>query len=229
VPQSQHADESPRDLVAALPLLARLDEESRRALARAARVRDVVAGTTIFAQGDPADALYVVVSGELRVVVASPDGDEATVALIRAGEACGELGLIDGQPRSATVVAAQRSKLLSITRNDFIDWLRPRPDAALALLATLSARLRRMDETLADFAFLELPQRLAKRLLELASQSEDQSVVRVTQADLASMLGVSRESVNKELNALARTGAIELRRGSIRLTDAAAVADAAIP
>jgi CRP-like cAMP-binding protein len=74
-----------------------------------------------------------------------------------------------------------------------------------------------MDETLADFAFLELPQRLAKRLLELAGQSEDHSVVRVTQSDLASMLGVSRESVNKELNVLARTGTIQLSRGSIRL------------
>jgi CRP/FNR family transcriptional regulator, cyclic AMP receptor protein len=223
VPDATRQPDDSRDLIAALPFLARLAEESRRALARSARVRDVAAGTTVFAQGDPADALYVVVSGEFRVVVGSPTGDEATVAVIRAGEACGELGLIDGQPRSATVVAAQRSRLLSITRNDFLEWLRPRPDAALALLTTLTARLRRMDETLADFAFLDLPQRLAKRLLELASQSEDHTRIRVTQAELASMLGVSRESVNKELNALARTNTIELRRGSIRLLDPTAL------
>jgi CRP-like cAMP-binding protein len=224
VPDSRRVPDNRDDLIAALPLLARLDEESRRALARSARVRDVAAGATVFAQGDPADGLYVVVSGELRVIVASPSGDEATVALLREGEACGELGLIDGQPRSATVVASQRTKLLAVRREDFIEWLRPRPEAALALLATLSTRLRRMDETLADFAFLDLPQRLAKRLLELANASDDGTLIRVTQADLASMLGVSRESVNKELNALARAGTIELARGSIRVCDAAALA-----
>jgi CRP-like cAMP-binding protein len=212
-----------RDLISALPLLARLDEESRRSLARCALLREVAPGATVFAQGDAADALYVVVSGELRVVVASPGGDEATIALIRPGEACGELGLIDGQPRSASVVASQPAKLLSVRRNDFIDWLRPRPDAALALLETLSIRIRRVNETLADFAFLDLPQRLAKRLVELARAAGPEGLVRVTQSELASMLGVSRESVNKELNALAREGSIELGRGSVRVIDASAL------
>ena len=223
MPESTHERPDRRELISALPLLARLDDESRRALARCAQVRDVAAGVTVFAQGDAADALYVVTSGELRVVVASATGDEATIAVIRPGEACGELGLIDGQPRSATVIASERSKLLSVRRADFIEWLRPRPDAALALLETLSIRLRRMDETLADFAFLALPQRLAKRLLELANASEGNALIRVTQAELASMLGVSRESVNKELNALAREGWIELGRGSVRVKDVEAL------
>jgi len=214
---------SSHELIGGLPLLARLAREDVRALASHARRQSVTAGATIFCEGDAADALYVVVAGELRVAMASPAGDEVTVARIGPGEACGELGLLDGRPRSATVAAGPPTELLVVRRDDFIDWLTSRPHAALALLATLSGRIRRVNETIADFAFLDLRRRLAKRLLELAAVAGGRTVM-VTQAELGSMLGVSRESVNKELNALARERAITLGRGAILIEDATALA-----
>jgi CRP/FNR family transcriptional regulator len=120
-----------------------------------------------------------------------------------------------------------------VTRNDFAQWLATRPKAGLALLETLALRVRRTDEALADLAFLDLPRRLAKQLLELArAHPEVQSAgqgggmrLRITQAELAAMLGVSRESVNKQLNALAREGVLQLGRGSVTLLDMKALAD----
>jgi CRP-like cAMP-binding protein len=213
----------PQDLVAGLPLLARLEEEHRRALARKAILREFAQGAVVFSQGAEADAMYVLVSGELHVILTTADGSEALLALIGPGEACGELGLLDGQARSATVVAARRSQVLAVTRDDFNAWLRRHPQAALALLGTLSLRIRRMNETVADFAFLDVAQRLAKRLADMAETADGRGQVKLTQAELATMLGVSRETINKELNALSRDGSIRLGRGIVHVLDAAAL------
>jgi len=198
------------ELVLDLPLLARLPEAEVRALASRAQVHEHPAGTVIFQEGDPGDSLHIVVQGSVRVVVMSASGEEATVALLGPGECVGDLALLDGRPRSASAVAARATKTLVVTREAFRRWLGERPAAAIALLETLSLRVRRTDEALADLAFLDLPQRLAKRLLELAARYPDESGlasdgvrIRITQAELASMLGVSRESVNKQLNAFA--------------------------
>jgi len=111
-----------------------------------------------------------------------------------------------------------------VTRHDFTRWLAERPNAAFALLEALSLRVRRTDEQLADLAFLQLPQRLAKRLVRLtADQSQGGrpagTKLRITQSELASMLGVSRESVNKQLNKFAQEGWISLGRGSVTVRD----------
>ncbi|MDP3767336.1 MAG: Crp/Fnr family transcriptional regulator, partial [Dehalococcoidia bacterium] len=177
------------------------------------------------------DSLHIVVEGGVRVTLSSPAGDEATVALLGPGEFLGDLALLDGRPRSASAIASQRTKTLVVTRDDFCDWLAKRPAASLALLEALSLRVRRTDEALTDLAFLDLPQRLAKRLLYLASFPElhlkapEPSAVRlrITQSELGSMLGVSRESVNKQLNAFARGGWIKLGRGSVTLLDTGAL------
>ncbi len=219
-------------LVADLPLLARLSPEDRRALASMGRLRTFGAGAVIFAQGDPGDSLHIVMDGSIRVTVLSPAGDEATLAKLGPGESCGELSLLDGQPRSASAVAAAGTTTLEINRQDFARWLAERPRAAVALLETVSLRVRQTDEALADLAFLDLPHRLAKRLLSLAGSAppaarrpsaEAAVLLRVTQGELASMLGVSRESVNKELNGFAQRGWVVLGRGSVTVTRPAAL------
>ena len=216
------------DLIRDVPLLARLPEEEVRALASKGHVHNYTNGTAIFHEGDPGDALHIVIEGGVRIVVASPKGEEATVALLGAGECVGELALLDGKPRSASAIASGNTKTLVVRREDFTRWLSERPKAAFALLETLSLRVRRTDAALADFAFLDLPQRLAKRLLDVASVQQDGNEpsgfqIRITQAELASMLGVSRESVNKQLNRFARNGWIALSRGAITLQDADAL------
>ena len=217
-------DDRHEDLIRDVPLLARLPEDELRALASKGHVHDYTNGTAIFHEGDPGDALHIVIEGGVRIVVASPKGEEATVALLGPGECVGELALLDGKPRSASAIASGNTKTLVVRRDEFTRWLSERPKAAFALLETLSLRVRRTDEALADFAFLDLPQRLAKRLLDVASIQQDGSglsgfQIRITQVELASMLGVSRESVNKQLNRFARDGWIRLSRGAVTLED----------
>ena len=210
-------------LIRDLPLLARLPDEDLRALAACGRIRTYAAGSTIFREGDPGNSLHIVVQGSVRISVLSPTGEEVTLALLGPGESCGELSLVDGRPRSASAIASQATKTLVVTRNDFLRWLSERPSAALALLETLSLRMRRTDEALADLAFMDLPHRLAKRLLDLATHHSKDLRLSLTQSELAAMLGVSRESVNKQLNSFAQEGWVALGRGSITLKDPAAL------
>lgn len=209
-------------LIRDLPLLTRLSEADIKPLAALGRVRDYGAGETIFHQGEAGDALHVVVTGRVRVSIISSAGDETTVALVGAGDCVGELSLLDGRPRSATATASGPTRTFVVTRDAFTSWLKDRPTASIALLETLSLRLRRTDEALADLTFLDVSHRLARQLVRMATHAgADRKEVRitVTQSDLASMLGVSRESVNKQLNAFARQGWVQLARGAIILRD----------
>lgn len=211
-----------------LPLLARLPDDDLKALASRGRVRRFNAGTTIFHEGDPGDAIYVVVDGRIRMSRLSGSGTEATLALIGAGDCTGELSLFDGKPRSATATAMQATRTFVVSREDFVNWIKERPGASLALLETLSLRIRRTNEIVTDLVFLDLPHRLAKHLLTLASAHAEGTNARrprlqVTQGELASMLGVSRESVNKQLNQFARDGWITLSRGAVTIDDSEAL------
>ncbi|MGB2693868.1 MAG: Crp/Fnr family transcriptional regulator [Dehalococcoidia bacterium] len=217
-------------LVRHVPLLARLSEADRRALASRGRIHSYRDGAPLFSEGDPGDALHIIIEGRVRVMFASRSGGEVEVALLGPGECVGDLALFDDRPRSATAIASQPTRTLVVTRDAFLRWLSERPKAALALLQTLSLRLRRTDEALADFAFADVPTRLAKRLLDLEIEQHELALrdptdgrIRITQGELASMLGVSRESVNKQLNAFAREGWIALSRGLIAIRDANAL------
>jgi CRP/FNR family transcriptional regulator/CRP/FNR family cyclic AMP-dependent transcriptional regulator len=215
------------ELIRDVPLLARLPGPELRALASHGRVHSYPAGTFIFREGDAGDSLHILIEGQVRVAVLSPSGEEVSIALLGPGEFVGDLALLDGRPRSASAIASGPTKTLVVTRRDFRQWLGERPAAALALLEALSLRVRRTDEALADIAVLDLPHRLAKRLLSLAADASNDGAarpkLRITQSELASMLGLSRESVNKQLNQFARRGWIELGRGTVTVLDAEAL------
>ncbi|MDP6605733.1 MAG: Crp/Fnr family transcriptional regulator [Dehalococcoidia bacterium] len=189
------------------PLLANVDEQDVRALAEMGEARQFVAGQSIFTQGDPGDALYTIVQGSVRIVVVSSTGREATLATLARGDSLGELALLDGQPRSASAIATEPTTTLRVARADFRRWLLERPRAGVAMLETLGLRLRRTNDAVTDLSFLELPQRIAKRLLvlaEMAGGAVDGREVRVTQAALASMVGSSREAVKQAPEPLRR-------------------------
>jgi CRP/FNR family transcriptional regulator, cyclic AMP receptor protein len=216
--------------LAGSPFLARLSSEDRKALAGRARARSFKAGATIFSEGEPGDALYVVVEGHVRIVISSDTGDETTVAVLGPGQVVGDQALLDGGQRSATAVAAIATKTLVVTREMFTEWLMEHPAAAIAIMETLSQRLRRMNQQMLDMVSLDLTHRLAKQLISLASvydialQPGNAPVrLQITQSDLASMLGVSRESVNKQINAFSRQGYVTLSRGAITIQDMAAL------
>lgn len=211
-----------------VPLLARLPDDDVSLLASRGRVRRYNAGNTIFHEGDPGDALYVVVDGRVRITRLSGSGSEATLAIVGKGDCFGEFALLDSRPRSATATAQVPTRTFVVSREDFRDWVRQRPEASLALLETLSLRLRRTDEAITDLMFLDLPHRLAKHLLGLAASLGEtppgrRTRIQVTQGELASMLGVSRESVNKQLNQFSRDGWITISRGAVTIDDAEAL------
>jgi CRP-like cAMP-binding protein len=219
---TQTAERGAEAHISSLPLLARLPTEDVRALASKARLRAFKEGAVLVREGEPGDALHVLVSGSVRICVSSSEGDEATVATLGPGESIGEFAIFDGQPRSATAIATMRTQAFVVTRGDFEAWLKTRPHAAMALLETLSLRLRKTNQGLTDVMFLDLQHRLAKQLCALADSvgtpgSDGAVRLTVKQADLGSMLGVTRESVNKELQNFARHGWLRTTRGGVTL------------
>ncbi len=219
-------------LIVELPLLERLPRKELLDLAEHARVQLFPAGSAIIQEGEPGDSLHAILDGSIRISILSPTGIETTIALLGPGECFGELALLDGRPRSATAIAVRPTKTLVVTRGDFVAWLAERPQSALMLLETLSLRLRRTNESLVDMAFSDLSHRLPRRLLRLAGSTTRDTLsslagkrLSITQSGLASMLGVSRESVNKQLKLLTKRGWLEVRRGSITILDPVALRD----
>jgi len=201
-------------LLREVPLLARLSQDDADALGRKGLLRRFPAGRIIFREGDRGDSLHVLIEGEVQITVVSEAGSETTLATFHAGACFGELALLDGLPRSGTARVVQEARTLTVTRENFRAWLRERPSAGEALLATLSLHLRETDNRLTDQLFLTLERRLAKVLLADWSGSRPLEVRR-TQAELGDALGVSRESVNKTLRKLQRRGLLELGRGRV--------------
>ncbi len=218
------------DYVGQLPLLVRLPREDRASLAARASLRAFPAGTVIFRQGDPGDSLHIIVEGRVNIVAAASGGDETTVALMGPGDCFGEFALVDGLPRSASAVTAIATRTFVVTRDAFVEWVTERPAAALAIMETLSVRLRKTDQALVDLISLDLARRLAKQLLSRAATLDLETVLnngtlrlQVKQGELASMLGVSRESVNKTLKQFSLNGWVETTRGAVTITDMAAL------
>jgi CRP/FNR family cyclic AMP-dependent transcriptional regulator len=178
-------------------------------------------GQTIFYHGDPGNAMYVLLSGSVKLTLPSESGAEVIVSLLRPGDHFGELAAIDGQPRYVTAIAEQATEVLAIYRNDLLAFLRDHPEASLQIATSLCLRLRHVTELLADLAFLDLLPRLAKRLCQLADIYHGSSVggaeIHVGQEALAEMVGATREAVNKHLARLREMGLIETRRGQVKI------------
>jgi len=160
---------------------------------------------TVFNQGDYGDALYVIQDGSVRISQVSEDGHELILIVLRTGDFFGEMSLLDGEPRSAAAIAAEDAALLSLRRSDFMRFLGQNPTAAVEMRRVLSLRLRRMDGVLEEAVFHSATVRIARRLIELLSiygqDVEDGHLLdaRLTQSELAEMVGTSRVTVNKEL------------------------------
>jgi CRP/FNR family transcriptional regulator, cyclic AMP receptor protein len=192
-------------------------------LAQLVRRRRFPRGATIFHKGDPGTGLYLLMTGQVKIVLPSETGEEAVLGVLEAGEAFGELALFDGLPRSATVVALQEAEVLLLRREDFLAFVARSPEVATALLGVLSRRLRATNELIEDVVFLDVPGRLAKRLLDLGTRygkrTEEGIAIdlRLTQQELAAMVGTTRESVNKHLGWLRDQRLIALERQRIVL------------
>lgn len=213
-----------RELLASLPLTAGARPESVAALADAAHTRRLARGQILFVEGEPTDRLYVVVSGRIRVVVTSPDGDVLVLAVLDPGDSLGELSILDGGPRSAGAEAIDAVELAAIPAAAVLAFLRAEPDAVLAVARDLALTVRRLTGSTADLVFLDLPRRVAKLLLDAAPAPAAVVDLRMSQSELAARLGATRQSVNRALAMLHRRGWIDPHPdGTIALVDRVAL------
>jgi CRP-like cAMP-binding protein len=210
------ADEK-SEILARHSLFRGLRPEIRRQIGLYAKTRDVARGTTIFAKGDPGTSLFAVIKGTVQATVPSAEGKSAVFNLIREGEIFGEIALLDGQPRTADVMAFTDCRLMVIERRDFIPLLRNHPDIALRILEVLCSRLRRTTEQVEDLMFLDLRSRLVKTLLRLSEAAKPRGRIVISQHDLSQIVGMSREMINKQLQVWTKAHWIRLERRCITI------------
>ena len=208
------------DLLAATEFFAGVDTDSLARLAATGATRNLVRGDVLFDEASEPDALYIVLSGRIAIAQRSVDGRESVMALMEGGDLLGEMGLLDGLPRSAEARALESSSVFEIPYGPVRQLFEDQPSLLWGVVRMLSGRLRTTDEALADSVFLDVTGRTAKRLLELAGE-RDEFVLPVTQEELAGMVGASRERVNKAIASFIRLGWLEQsdRRYRILLRD----------
>lgn len=202
-----------------------LSDSEMEAVLGFARTRKVATEERIFAKGDPGDSLYVILRGRVAVQTESQDAKLMLLNILDAGAVFGEIAMLDGGERTATTVAQEASELLRIDRRDFMPFLSDRADLCIRLMTVLCQRVRWTSAIIEDTVFLNVPRRLAKRILMLGQSygRRTEAGIRITtflsQEDLANMLGVSREIVNKTLKNFQAAGAISYRNGYLVIED----------
>ncbi len=207
-------------------LFAQADEATLRSCAAQLRTRRFRRGETIFHQGDPGDSLFIIQDGSVKIVLPSPEGEEAAIiATLGRGDFFGELALLDGAYRSATAVAVEASETLVLRREPFAALIDSDPGLRHALLAGLAAELRRLTGHVEELHFLDLPGRLASRLVRMAQEQDPAASGEVvlawpfTQSELAAMIGGTRQTVNRLLADLVAQDLIRFEPDRLVITD----------
>jgi CRP-like cAMP-binding protein len=211
--------------LAAMPFFAGLDAAALDRVVEGTRVRRFRRGEVIFHAGDPGDALFVIVTGAVKITLPSETGDEAILATLKAGDVFGELALLDGAPRSASATALEATETMVLQRDRFRQLLAAEPTIRDALLAALASEVRRLTTQVEDLHFLDVTGRLAKCLVRLAGEgARDATGERrlrgpLSQSDLAAMVGCTRQSVNRVIGQFTDDGLIRVERDSIVVVD----------
>jgi CRP/FNR family cyclic AMP-dependent transcriptional regulator len=179
--------------------------------------------STVVAAGDPADALYVVISGRLKVMMSDKEGREVILAILSQGDFFGEMGLIDQAPRSATVVTIEPCELLTITQADFTKCLQKNFELTMNVILGLVKRLREADKKIGSLALMDVCGRVARLLMEMAETIDGQKVVtKLPKQQIAKMVGATREMVSRVMKEMETGGHIEVRARQILLRESLA-------
>ena len=210
-----------------VPLLQFLSDEDLAQLSLSLRVQRLRKKHALFRKGDEGTALYIIRKGKVKIVLPSKVGEEVILTIFSEGDFLGEMSLLDEKPRSADAVAMEESEVYVLNRTDFLSFLQENENAIKCILSCLSERLRKTDDLLEDASFLSVSARLAKKLVELGREfgvkEKEEDVVRIglrlTQQDMADLVGTTRESINKELRVLREKGLVSTESGYIRLLD----------
>jgi CRP-like cAMP-binding protein len=214
------------DALAAIPFFAGLDRDALERLTGSMRSRRFRRGEVIFHLGDPGDALFVIMSGDVKISLPSETGEEAILATLGSGAVFGELALLDGAPRSASATALTATETVVLPRDRFRELIATEAGVREALLASIAGELRRLTTHVEELHFLDITGRLAARLVRLAQDGGTRTAdggirlrKNLTQGDLAAMVGCTRQSVNKLLGQFTDDGLIRLEREGIVVTD----------
>lgn len=209
-----------------IPLFAVLNDDERATLAKTLMPRRMTKGQPVFLQGDPGDEMYLLLEGRVRICCESLSGREITLAVLDDGGFFGEMALLDGDSRSATAFAETAGQMLVLRRADFQFFLQECPNAAVALLAFLSRRLRAANDKIQDLALLTVRERLAALLVDIALKSGEPNCEGVgvfldgiTHKSLSGLLGTSRETVSRMCADLRETGLLEQRGRRLLVLD----------
>ncbi len=208
-----------------LPLFANLSEAELNTLANDFTTRRFQQGEAIFFQGDPSQALYLIQTGRVRIYVQDESGQETSVIFYGTGDIFGELAAIDGLPRSASAIAADETIVHVLNRERLRVHLLASPQLAYNFMQALAVRVRYSTLQVGNLTLHDVPGRLARKLLELAQGNGrvEANGVRIdmplTQSDLASLIGATRESTNKALGNFRRSGIIRIEQNQITIVD----------
>lgn len=218
--------------LALVPLFERLDApEVEKLEALATRTR-FPSGTAIFFQDDPSDSLYVVLSGSAKVFRTSEDGRDRILMILRPGDAVGELAMIEGLPRSATVQTLEDTEMLALSRKDFESFAREHPDFLWKLLQSMAARLRMINEDVLDLSFRDVPYRVLRMLSQLVARHGESGPdgwrikMPLSVRDMSSMVGSNPETVGRLLDHYERDGLVRRQGPNWVVPDPGALARA---
>jgi CRP/FNR family transcriptional regulator, cyclic AMP receptor protein len=207
-------------------LFSELTDEERAVLIARAPTRTLAPGETVFLMGSRGNNMMVVQSGSVRISISSPDGKELTLAIIQKDEIFGEMTMLDRKERTADATAMTACKLAILERREMLSFLQAHPAVLLRLVDMLCSRLRRTDQHFAELALLPVPARLAKALLRVAAATcsgaangEATLPIQLSQRELGTMVGATRESINKYLRAWQSRGLVRMRKSLITIVD----------
>ncbi len=200
------------------PYFADLEPEAFEQLCRYAKHATLKRGASIFSKGDPGNSLVAVISGTVKISVSSADGRSAILNLIGPGEIFGEIAVLDDQPRTADATANTNCEIFVIDRREFLPFVRSQPALAMKFIELLCARLRWTSDQVEQIILQNLPGRLASALIRLTEKHKTAPggrTIAITQQEISEMVGMTRESINKQLRAWAARNWVRLEHGAI--------------
>jgi len=204
------------------PYFCDLEPEAFDQLCRYAKHTLLKRGATIFSKGDPGNSLFAVISGTVKMSISSPDGRSAIFNLIGAGEIFGEIAVLDDQARTADATANTNCEMFVIDRREFLPFVRSHPALAMKFTELLCKKLRWTSDQVEQIILQDLPGRLASALIRLPEKHEPAPggrTITVTQQEIGEMVGMTRESINKQLRVWATRRWVRLEHGAIVVLD----------
>jgi CRP/FNR family cyclic AMP-dependent transcriptional regulator len=204
--------------LAQVPLFTSLADEDLAAIANMATTRSLPANSVVVNEGDQTNSLYIINSGKVKIYLSDENGKEVMLGIAGPGEYFGEM-VLDGGPRSASVMTLENSKFSIIQKQDLEKYLRNQPDVALSIIKQLINRIRSLTDNVKSLALLDVYGRFRKLLLDLAVEEKGHLVVKekLTQKDMANRVGSSREMISRILRELTVGGYIEINQKRITI------------